>query len=1018
MLVRIQTDPAYCDRACIMGSISLSKNSNLWALKLLASASMVAMVGWSGAAIAQEDDDTAVLDTVVVKGIRASLEKSADVKRNSDGVVDAIVAEDIGKFPDTNLAESLQRITGVSIDRANGEGSTVTVRGFGADFNLVTLNGRQMPTSSLGDGASAPSSRSYDFANIASEGISGVEVYKTGQADVPSGGIGSTINILTTRPLDAPGQKGSVGAKMVMDTSRNDGTSYTPEFSGIYSNTFMDDKFGVSLSASYQKREASVNSASSTWRDGYLGGNGTSVEQCNWGSLASNTNCWNYNPGASVANPPGDGDVYAVPQEGSYSLTDIDRERTNAQLTLQYRPISTLTATLDYTYSENTIEARTAGMGVWFDHNFNNSAWTDGPVAGIEFYSETFGNPTDLSYSGALTANQSVNDSLGLNFEWEATDALTLEFDYHNSTAESKPTNPYGSSVSVGSAVYGVETQTIDYSQDLPIISYVNAAGTDVEDLTQRIATGSAFRNAYFKNDIEQAQIDGSYDFDNSLIDSLDFGVSMIDSKVRSAFGVLQNDTWGGIGTAADIPDGADFWTYHSLTDAFDGVDGVNDPNLPAGFYSFPFEQMVALMDSGNLAGAGAGICGGDGNCLADFTTDRRIQEETVSAYIQANFDFDMFGRPAYIVTGVRYEETDITSSALVPIPVNTTWPGLNEFSYLYGPDSDFTTVEGSYDYWLPAFDFRIDATDDIVLRASYSQTITRPTYANLQGGLTIDSPFRTGDATGSSGNPSLLPYESENIDLSAEWYYDDASYFSVGYFTKDVSNFIGQGTIRQTAFDLVHPGLGDRVAAAEAALGAGATVQDIKDYIIANYPSTVDPTTGLILGDPGSDPLVEFEVRVPSNSDQAATINGWEIALQHTFGETGFGTILNYTIVEGDATYDNTQAYTVTQFALPGLSNSANAVLFYDKGPLQGRIAYNWRDEFYAGGDINPFYTEAYGQFDFSASYEIREGLTAFIEGINITGEQRRGHRRHPNTVTFVSPGDARYNLGLRYNF
>ena len=128
-------------------------------------------------------------NAIVITGIRASLRQSMDIKKNAQGVVDAISAEEMGKFPDTNLAESLQRITGVSIDRSNGEGSFVTVRGFGPEYNLVLLNGRQMPTSTLGDGGSPPSSRAFDFANLASEGIAAVEVYKSGRVSLPTGGI-------------------------------------------------------------------------------------------------------------------------------------------------------------------------------------------------------------------------------------------------------------------------------------------------------------------------------------------------------------------------------------------------------------------------------------------------------------------------------------------------------------------------------------------------------------------------------------------------------------------------------------------------------------------------------------------------------------------------------------------------------------------------------------------------------------------------------------------------------------
>ena len=146
------------------------------------------------------------VQSVVVTGLRASLFSSMNLKRNSDGIVDGIVADDIGKFPDTNLAESLQRISGVSIDRSNGEGQKVTVRGLGPDFNLVLLNGRQMPTTDLSD----LSGRSFDFSNLASEAISQIQVYKTSRADTPPGGIGATVNVMTARPFDRPGMHASL----------------------------------------------------------------------------------------------------------------------------------------------------------------------------------------------------------------------------------------------------------------------------------------------------------------------------------------------------------------------------------------------------------------------------------------------------------------------------------------------------------------------------------------------------------------------------------------------------------------------------------------------------------------------------------------------------------------------------------------------------------------------------------------------------------------------------------------
>jgi TonB-dependent receptor len=953
--------------------------------------------------------DETTSDEIVITGIRASLRESMDIKRNAYGVVDAISAEDIGKFPDTNLAESLQRITGVSIQRDNGEGSFVTVRGFGPEFNLVTLNGRQMPTSSLGDGGSPPSTRSFDFANLASEGIAAVEVYKTGRASVASGGIGSTINIRTPRPLDRPGMRGSVAVKAVWDSSSEGDVTPTPEISGIFSDTFADGRVGILVTGVYQKRKAAVNQANVGWRDGYLG------SENNWGSLAQ--------PGDprfdNIINRPGPTDVYEVPQNASYDLNEIDRKRLNGQLVLQFRPTDTLTGTLDYTYSRNTVEVRNSNVGIWFNHGDTSSEWTDGPVAGPVFYTERFGPGKDLSYSGSLTANRSENKSLGGNISWNAFDALTLSLDAHHSTAVSKPTNDFGTSISVGNAVFGVGDQTINFDEDLPVISYNMLPGINALDRSLITPTGNAFRNAYFKDRINQGQLIGRYDFDTSFLDSVDFGVSYIDNKIRSAFGFIQNDTWGGAGPASDIPD--DIFQIASLPDRFDGVSGSNDPNMIQSFYTFDFERMVDLIEglygtcSNPLTGSAIA-----GTCLAQFTVDRRTTEKTWAPYLQLNNAFDLFSNPAHIVAGLRYEKTKVTSSALVPVPSGTRWVADNEFSVIYSGDSDFTTFKGDYNHWLPSIDFDVQPIADVKLRASYSHTITRADYASLQGGRTIDSLFRVGGGTGSQGNPGLLPYKSKNIDFSAEWYYGRESYASVGYFHKNVSNFISTTQIGTDAFDLRTPVGGPRYTAALAALGPNAGATAIRQYIAANYPDTVEIQSNgqiFVLALP-EDPLVNFQITTPFNSDQKAKLYGWEFAVQHSFWNTGIGAILNYTIVKGDAKYDNTQPWSVPQFALTGLSDSANAVLFYDKNGLQARVAYNWRDEYLAGTGPNPFYIEAYGQVDASASWEFKPGMEVFGEVINLTGEGRRGHRRSDRNVTFASPGFARYAAGLRFTF
>ncbi len=986
-----------------------SRNSSL--ARLMLGASVVALGLVAHPAFAQEQVAAAedAGEEIIVSGIRASLQQALGIKRDSQGVVDAISAEDIGKFPDTNLAESLQRITGVSIDRSSGEGSTVTVRGFGPEFNLVVVNGRQMATSTLGDGFSAPSSRSFDFGNLAAEGVAGVEIYKSGRASLPTGGIGSVINIKLPRPLDRPGLKGSIGVKGVYDTSQLYGTDITPEVSGILSKTFADDTIGILLAGSYQKRNGGqAQFTAGNWRPGYTGA------ENNWGSLAQVGD-----PRfANIQNRPDPTDVYQVPQNVGYDFYDFKRERINGQAVLQFKPTDTLNLAVDYIFSQNTFSSRQSSIGVWFNHNDTSSGWTDGPAAGANFYAERFGaaEGKDLAITGAVGSNRNVNHAIGGNIKWEGLGGLRLELDGHRSTAESKPNSPYGSGIAVGSAIFGVANQRVDFTTDIPVISVALNPGLSLSASNIRPA-GNAFRNAYMKDTINQVSLRGGYDFDASFIKSLDFGATYTDNEVRTAFGVIQNDTWGGTLSAADTPDS--LFASRGLSQDLAGMNGSNAAGIIPNYFQIDTAGLISLLDTR------LGICNaapGD-TCLAPYSTDRRIREKSITPWVQSLHSFDIGTTTGNLRFGLRYEKTKVTSRALAEIPTGTVWVAQNEINLVKTPGSDFTTLKGEYQNWLPAIDLDISPFSNVKLRASYSHTITRPDYASMQGGITLGQPLRVGagGSSASAGNPNLLPYKSKNVDLSAEWYYNKTSYVSVGFFSKNVSNFIANDTTQTPLFDLPDPTQGAAAVAARTALGANASFSQILDWVRVNRPADFVPAAGPspagILGRP-ADPDVIFTFTQPSNSAQKARIWGWELAAQHNFWDSGYGVILNYTVVNSDTGFNNTLPYTVTQFAVPGASDSANAVLFFDKYGLQWRVAYNWRDKFLAGKDQDPYYIKSYGQFDVSASYEFRKGLTAFVEGINITNADRTGVRRNDRAIFFASPGYARYSGGVRFTF
>ena len=972
------------------------------------------------ASFAQDDEPVPeIIEEIITTGIRGSLTRSMDVKRTSAGVVDAISAEDIGKFPDPNLAESLQRITGVSIDRQRGEGSEVTVRGFGPEYNLVTINGRQMPTHN-------GINRSFNFADLASEGVAGVQVHKTSRANVPSGGVGSTINISTPKPLKGDPTL-SLAAKAVSDTSTRTGDSVTPEVSGIYLGKFMDDTVGIAIVGSYQNRNNGVNTGQV---NGWFTRPGDDLLPD--GTLDPRVP----NDENQVNRTTSPDENYSIPQSLAYNIAEYRTERTNGQLVLQWAPTDNVTATLDYIRSEYDLERSYSDLSAWFSNTAalsQASRWpSDRPITTPLIYTETNAN-NDFAMGTGEDGSTNLNESIGFNLEWWFGDRFMMELDYHDSSAERGANGPNGTSSLITMASFNKVGQSYISGYELPIFSNdLNSGGEENRPLYRndmRI-TGSVFGNELAKMDLEQAKIAGAFEFTDSS--KIDFGVQTTQVNNRSSTSNVQLDNWGGLTDPGFI---SDIVNRATINGQFDDLTGHDHPDLQTEYFTASLADLQGRSEEWYaLTGTeyrDVGDCG-TGYCASSaWENDIRTSEETIAAYLQFSWTGDLFNIPTNFRLGVRHEQTDVTSAALNKLYDGSSWVGAgNELNITAAQDGDgndvqgFSDVEGDYSVTLPNIDIDIEPWDDIILRASFSESIARPNYNDIKGGLIPNSTqfFPNTRPQASAGNPGLVPIQSANFDFSFEWYYGDSSYLSVGYFYKNVDNFIGTGRESDTLFEIpniVGGALWDR-AVSESGIDPN-NYTAVGRYILDNYqddPAVDGETIYSVVGDPS----IIFDLSRPINQE-TAKVDGFEVNLQHAFGDSGFGFIVNATLVDADVAYDPFNSLE-GQFVLNGLSDSANVIGFYDGDSLQVRLAYNWRDDFLAGvgqgqgTTTNPTNVAAYGQWDLGVTYYVSDNITTYFTGINITEETRHVYGLDERQVLQAVQGGARWELGLRYNF
>jgi iron complex outermembrane recepter protein len=920
----------------------------------------------SGAAVG----NSAELEEVVVTGIRVSLQRNLDMKREAVGVIDVISAEDIGKFPDSNVAASLQRVPGVSIQRSGtrGEPTGITVRGFGGDFNETLYDGRKISTAAGG--------RSVEFSTVGADFVGALAVMKTPDITLSGSSIGATINVMYPKPFDQP------GLRLVASTSgsmQDEAEDIKPTVGALFSNTFADDTIGILIDGIYTDRSTDTNRV---FVSGWEGGR--------FAPCQLTPSCTG--PQLSDANKT---IVGWWQQQYGAEQSQVSDERIDGRIAFQWRPSDNILLTIDDNYSRQEIVTETYGFALWFGLNDLRSVNLDENGTVVDFIQS--GTPMDLN-AGLDTRLLKTNQT-GINLKVDASENLSFDFDASYAKSEQNPNGEGFDGADIG---YGGTLGTAlgvrvlgDSSDTFPQLTTFGPNGNTSRYLDPSVIGSHVLVRTAQKNSdtLKQARISATWQQEGLQFDA---GASYLNDNFE-----LQNSNtftnnfwqaWSGYGTPSGRTSGVVIPTslYTGLINTSGFIPGFSGggslpPQLlvysPRALYSFL--QGLGNPQTQNIPGFNSGCCNYTGSLdlALDPGSVQDIEEETLAAFVRASFLVDVAGRPFHFSAGVRNERTDVSSAGVGRLPVLLTQSPADPtlLTTTFSGNQPIKT-ESKYSYLLPSLDMKLEVTSEVHARFSASRTLTRPAINFLTPVLNVGSLPRIGALTANGGNPALKPYLSDNFDFAVEWYYQQNSYAAVNYFIKDVTNFIVQGTQRQT------------------------------------INNVIDPTTG--------QPAVYTVSQRVNGPD--ATVDGFEFAWQHVFGDTGFGFNANLTLVDTDKPYNR---YDISQsgFAVTGLADSANFIGFYDKNGFEVRVAANWRDEYLLqfGQNQNnsqfgaePTFVNRSLQIDVSTSYQITDQLNVFFEALNVTDETLSTHGRFDNQLLDVFAYGRRYAIGARFRF
>ena len=939
-------------------------------------------------AMAQTTDtnlsDGSAIETVVVTGIRASLQRSLDIKRDSSGLVDAITMEDIGKFPDSNLATAMMRIPGITITRAStvafgmtstGQATQITARGFGPAFNETLFDGRFIP--------SAVGGRSFDFTSLSADLVQQLDVLKTPDASLSAGAIGATVNVKYPKPFD---KSESVLVASTSATYSPENGNITPNGNFLVSQTFDGTKIGkigFLVAGAFNDIKTTTKQAS-IW--GWIG---SYIDPCQYSGAT--TAC-----GASL-NPDTTKPVWFI-QDYSVNYIQNDEQRMNGRFAAQWQPIDNLVLTADANYSRYAYKAMKWMYAIWNGVDQMRDITTSANGTIVDFTRQN--STSDFDVDRVNQVQQGYD--YGLNAKWSVNDKLTITADFDQALSSLNPGNQLSeqqADIGYGGTLAGDIRIVVPTSgHALPYYASYGPNGdksrfADVSIIGSHTNQMNSGRNRYLTN---QAKVEATWAEDSWKIAA---GVQYTANHYSTTY--LTDVTWGdnadftccsyinygpssGSATGVQLPASV-FKGTISLSNFIAGWSGSPVPSLPKADLDAEYAYLEGLGDPyaknipGYSYGAGSTNYHGKFQVVESPTAPQKVREDNLSPYISGSANFTVDGMPLLVSAGLRYETTRMKSTGKFQVLESMVIsPDPTAYYWYYSPTVTENSATHNYGYLLPNLDLKLQVRDDLVLRIDASETLTRPGLNLLAPNLSLGG--RVGALGGSGNNPYLKPYLSKNFDIAEEWYFAPNSYFSVDTFFKEVSNFVVTGISQQTA------------------------------------NGVIDPYTG--------------KVAVFSLSSQVngptADVYGVELAFQYVFGDSGFGFQANGTLISTNKPYDPTPSTTTSGFAITGLADSFNTVAFYDKNGFEARLAANWRDTYLncfcqsqSGGTqfgAEPVFVEGSWSLDGSVGYDFTDNLTAYFEVNNILGAIYRTRGRYTDQpLDFVDYG-RHFTVGVHY--